>query len=325
MIAEEPETLRLEQILTDAFNDREFERFCFHYFREVYNATGGKSKGEKAFELVAYCDRRGLLVKLRELLQQMRPECFPNLPTPAHPSPTPDPHPAPPVETIPAAPPAQPAPTPRTLPPTPRPRSWLAAGGVVLTVVVLAVVGVVAFWVPPLPPPGPTPTTDPNAGRIIPPTPTAEPKAEGSYLHDPDQSLSSTPSIQATLSMLGFSGVTNVVISNTQDIDKELIAVWKNAQTTLKIDIPQDVEIAEEHKSYVILVARAEASINPDIPWQINSKRKALEKIALHVPGFFTDLNTAEYFFVRGVIENADFDTEKKSATIWFRIDLEKE
>lgn len=176
MTTDEPEILLLGRILTDTFNDEDLNEFCFYYFREVYKGFSLEmGRKTRVLRLIEYCENRSKLTELRQRLQKMRPECFPAPPTPDPQPPTPDPHPAPPVETIPAAPPAQPAPTPRTLPPTPRPRSWLAAGGVVLTVVVLAAVGWVVFSQNPLPTPGPTPTTDPNAGRIIPPTPTAEP------------------------------------------------------------------------------------------------------------------------------------------------------
>jgi hypothetical protein len=129
----------------------------------------------------------------------------------------------------------------------------------------------------------------------------------------------------STPETLGFSGETQVTILYTQEIDRELFVVWKDVQARQLNDIPQDVELIEQNDSYVVLVAKASAEVSSDVPWQISSKRRALEKIALYMPELFNDLRSAEYFFVRGDIENADFDSDERSATIWLKLELGEE
>ncbi|NJN68519.1 MAG: hypothetical protein HC884_18315 [Chloroflexaceae bacterium] len=67
MTSDEPRTLRLEKLLV-TLSDEELDRFCFHHFRDVYEQFArGLSRGEKAFRLVAHCDRRSLLDNLERL------------------------------------------------------------------------------------------------------------------------------------------------------------------------------------------------------------------------------------------------------------------
>jgi hypothetical protein len=77
MTANEPETLHLEKCLIRTFNDEELNRFCYHYFREVYDLFADRmTRTKKIHELISYCDRRGRLEDLRQLLQKERPGCF---------------------------------------------------------------------------------------------------------------------------------------------------------------------------------------------------------------------------------------------------------
>jgi formylglycine-generating enzyme required for sulfatase activity len=114
----EPETLRLERILTGAFNDWEFDRFCFHYFREVHRGfTQGMERGPRVLRLIEYCETRGYLPQLWERLRQERQEWFQK----QVPPPTPPPVVEPPADR--------------------RPRPWFAAVGAVLALLLLVVGG----------------------------------------------------------------------------------------------------------------------------------------------------------------------------------------
>jgi hypothetical protein len=69
----------IRKLILEAYDEQELTVFCHDYFREVVERFGtGMSKSEKAFRLVAYCDRREQLRVLLARIEAERPEKYEN-------------------------------------------------------------------------------------------------------------------------------------------------------------------------------------------------------------------------------------------------------
>ena len=67
----------IRKLILEAYDEQELTVFCYDYFHEVIERFGtGMSKSEKAFQLVAYCDRREQLRVLLERIEAERPEKY---------------------------------------------------------------------------------------------------------------------------------------------------------------------------------------------------------------------------------------------------------
>jgi hypothetical protein len=67
----------IRELILEAYGDQELTVFCYDYFREVIERFGsGMSKSEKAFQLVAYCERREQLGILLDKVKAERPEKY---------------------------------------------------------------------------------------------------------------------------------------------------------------------------------------------------------------------------------------------------------
>jgi hypothetical protein len=68
MTPDEPRTLRLINFLLRVFDDEALTHFCYDHFREVHNRfSQGMTRTQKTQELVAHCERLGLLDDLERL------------------------------------------------------------------------------------------------------------------------------------------------------------------------------------------------------------------------------------------------------------------
>jgi hypothetical protein len=128
------------------------------------------------------------------------------------------------------------------------------------------------------------------------------------------------PSIpQETATSLNPSPI--VVVNENNGTNRELQAAWDNSRLLSVDDISTGIEILEQTEAHLTLQIRGEAEKTSPY-WMISSKRVALEHAAAYISSIVSNPNTAEYYFIRGEITNADFDSADKSVTILFELEL---
>ena len=73
----EPDLATLRKFLIDHYDDAELTRLCFDHFHEVFqDFTAEATKGQKALQLIGFCQRRGLLPDLMSVIEEERPVPF---------------------------------------------------------------------------------------------------------------------------------------------------------------------------------------------------------------------------------------------------------
>lgn len=73
----EPDLATLRKFLIDHYDDAELTRLCFDHFHEVFqDFTADATKGQKALQLIGFCQRRGLLPDLMSVIEEERPVPF---------------------------------------------------------------------------------------------------------------------------------------------------------------------------------------------------------------------------------------------------------
>lgn len=75
----EPDLATLRKFLIECYDDAELTRLCFDYFHDVFqDFTADATKGQKALQVIGFCQRRGLMPDLLSILEEERPIPFAN-------------------------------------------------------------------------------------------------------------------------------------------------------------------------------------------------------------------------------------------------------
>lgn len=73
----EPDLATLRKFIIECYDDVELTRLCFDHFHDVFqDFTADATKGQKALQLIGFCQRRGLLPDLMSVLEDERPVPF---------------------------------------------------------------------------------------------------------------------------------------------------------------------------------------------------------------------------------------------------------
>lgn len=73
----EPDLATLRKFLIECYDDAELTRLCFDHFHDVFqDFTADATKGQKALQLIGFCQRRGLMPDLMSVLEEERPVPF---------------------------------------------------------------------------------------------------------------------------------------------------------------------------------------------------------------------------------------------------------
>lgn len=108
-------------------------------------------------------------------------------------------------------------------------------------------------------------------------------------------------------------------------INSELEVAWQNTSIAdPKEWMLENVEILEQDEQSIQLMAEGNPNETSAMDWRISSKRVALENAAHFVrhSDLFDDPILAQYYFIRGVIENVDYDELTQSISLILRINL---
>ncbi len=73
----DPDLATLRKFLIECYDDAELTRLCFDHFHDVFqDFTADATKGQKALQLIGFCQRRGLMPDLMSVLEEERPVPF---------------------------------------------------------------------------------------------------------------------------------------------------------------------------------------------------------------------------------------------------------
>ena len=73
----EPDLATLRKFLIECYDDAELTRLSFDHFHDVFqDFTADATKGQKALQLIGFCQRRGLMPDLMSVLEEERPVPF---------------------------------------------------------------------------------------------------------------------------------------------------------------------------------------------------------------------------------------------------------
>lgn len=73
----DPDLATLRKFIIECYDDAELTRLCFDHFHDVFqDFTADATKGQKALQLIGFCQRRGLMPDLMSVLEEERPAPF---------------------------------------------------------------------------------------------------------------------------------------------------------------------------------------------------------------------------------------------------------
>lgn len=73
----DPDLATLRKFIIECYDDAELTRLCFDHFHDVFqDFTADATKGQKALQLIGFCQRRGLMPDLMSVLEEERPVPF---------------------------------------------------------------------------------------------------------------------------------------------------------------------------------------------------------------------------------------------------------
>lgn len=73
----DPDLATLRKFIIECYDDAELTRLCFDHFHDVFqDFTADATKGQKALQLIGFCQRRGLMPDLMSVLEEERPSPF---------------------------------------------------------------------------------------------------------------------------------------------------------------------------------------------------------------------------------------------------------
>jgi len=107
--------------------------------------------------------------------------------------------------------------------------------------------------------------------------------------------------------------------NNGNNGNKELQLVWENS----KLRRPNDkgsVILEEQNEDHFTLKVTTESVSSTVVPWQIQSKREALELVAIFISGMYSDKELAKRLFLGGLIQNLTYDYVRMSTSLQFRV-----